>query len=109
MQTNICFKFSRTVPLAELEGTLLLSRIATEAIHGEERVELEEHPAVDRQAKTVAIDTSSDVGRTLALIFTGYVRREFGTDAVVIERGDDDAGGTEILTGAPALRGGLAR
>jgi hypothetical protein len=70
----------------EVEGTLHLARLAAESLHGEDRVRLDAKFAIDRAAHTCVIDTTCEVGRTLALIFAGYARREFGDDAVRMER-----------------------
>ena len=78
--------FGPQVPMAEVEGTLQLARIAAESVHGEGRVELAAACCVDPPRREVRIDTTSAVGRTLGLVFLGYVRREFGRDKVTVER-----------------------
>jgi hypothetical protein len=37
---------------------------------------------LNKRNRTVVIDAHSEAGHTLALVFGGYVRREFGADAV---------------------------
>jgi hypothetical protein len=68
--------------MKQVAGTLLLARVATESIHGFDRVSLDAAYELDRRGRSVAIDAHSDVGHTLALVFLGYARREFGEDAV---------------------------
>lgn len=80
-----CFTFDQTVPLEDVEGTLELSRLAAGILHGMERVELEAPCTLDRGARTVTITTATDAGRTLATIFLGYVRREFGGKSVLVQ------------------------
>ena len=79
--------FDPAVSMTEVVGTLELARLAAESIHGVERVVLEAAWSIDRDARTVAIDTTTRAGRTLALVFLGYVRREFGGRAVQVARG----------------------
>jgi len=88
-QTFIRFTFAKSVPAAELEGTLHLARLATESLHGEDRVRLEAGFSMDHAAHAVVIDATGEVGRTLALIFRGYARREFGADAFEMHRTRD--------------------
>jgi hypothetical protein len=83
MQKNTTrFIFEPQVPMQEVEATMLLSRLATESLHGFDRVELEASCHVDHRQRSVAIEQNSDVGHTLALIFLGYCRREFGEGAI---------------------------
>lgn len=82
--TSIRFTFDGTVPIDEVEQTLRLALLAVESLHGEDRVLLETASHVERASRTCVVDTSTDVGRTLALVFAGFVRREFGDEAVTV-------------------------
>ncbi len=83
---SIRLVFDPHVPMAEVEATLRLARLAAECIHGAERVRLEARCGLDELIRAVEIDVSGRVGRTLALIFGGFIRREFGHDAVRLNR-----------------------
>lgn len=83
---SIQLVFDTRVPMAEVEATLQLARLAAECIHGAERVRLEARCGLDELIRAVEIDVSGRVGRTLALIFGGFIRREFGHDAVRLNR-----------------------
>jgi hypothetical protein len=72
--------------MQEVEGTLVLSRLATQSLHGFDRVELEASCHVDHRQRTIEIEASTDVGHTLALIFLGYCRREFGERSFDVRR-----------------------
>src|SRR4051794_2709024 len=65
-----------SVPLSEARGTLELARLAVEALVGPGRTALEAHCSV--QGMRFSFDTSTETGRTFALIFLGYTQREFG-------------------------------
>lgn len=80
------FTFNGSIPAEEIEGTLRLACLAAESLHGADRVHLEARHTVDHATRTVIIDMTEEVGRTLALIFGGYARREFGDDAVKMTR-----------------------
>ena len=86
--TTVKFTFDRTVSMPDVEATLRLAILACESLHGEDRVRLETRIRTARAKRVVEIDNASDAGQTLALVFGGYVRREFGDDAVQVERLD---------------------
>ncbi|MCC7409802.1 MAG: hypothetical protein IT442_17180, partial [Phycisphaeraceae bacterium] len=92
--SRVTFTFRDSVPMAEVESTLRLAVLAVESLHGEDRVRLETQAKVDRQARVCVIDTSLDVGRTLATVFGGFVRREFGEEAVDIQLPRESVGST---------------
>jgi len=91
--TTTCFTFDVAVPFTEVDGTLELSRLAAGILHGLERVELEAPCTRDPIARTVTITTATDTGRTLASLFYGYCRREFGSKAVCIDATPAQIGG----------------
>jgi hypothetical protein len=86
MAEQIQVEFDPAVSMTDAEGTLRLAQLAAESLHGTARVELEACCDADRSARRVSIDTSTDVGRTLALVFLGYARCEFGADALRVHR-----------------------
>jgi hypothetical protein len=83
--TSMRFTFKADVPLDEAKNTLSLAGLAVESLFGRERVELETSVAIDRSRRQFTFDISRRLGRTLALIFAGFIRREFGADMVVVE------------------------
>lgn len=85
MNTLAKFRFHDAVSMDEVHATLRLAVLAIQSVHGEERVRLEAPIQVDAQARTCVIDATRRVGRTLALVFAGYVRREFGGHMVHFE------------------------
>jgi hypothetical protein len=83
---SIQLVFDPRVPMAEVEATLRLAMLAAECIHGAECVRLDARCVFDELIRAVEIDVSRRVGRTLALVFGGFIRREFGKDAVRLDR-----------------------
>jgi hypothetical protein len=87
MTTNINFIITDPlVPMDEVENTLRLARLAVESLHGEDRVAIETVATIDHASRSCLIDTTVDTGRALAVVFAGYVRREFGNAAVRVQR-----------------------
>jgi len=84
--TQVRFVFDDSVVPKEAEGTLRLAVMAVESLFGPGRVALECRYRLDLRRRIALIDTTGEVGRTLALIFGGFIRREFGHDAVRLNR-----------------------
>lgn len=82
------YVFREAVPFAEVLATVDLALIAVESLHGESRSRLDARFSDDAVKRTIVIDASTDVGRALNQVFIGYARREFGEDAVSVERVD---------------------
>ena len=76
------FVFEPHVAMREVTATLQLAAIAAESSFGAQRLEVEARWAVDEASRTVVVEGASEVARSLAAIFLGYARREFGPDAV---------------------------
>jgi len=85
-QTVYRYRFDDSVPLDEVEVTLLLSVWAAESLHGEAQVRLDAAIATDALRRACVIDASTPVGRDLNRLFVGFLRREFGSEAIRIER-----------------------
>ncbi len=83
-RSTVKFAFNDSVSMPEVEATLRLALLAVESLHGEDRLRLETRTKVDRARHACLVDTTTEVGRTLAAIFGGYVRREFGEEAIGI-------------------------
>jgi hypothetical protein len=82
----ICYTFSPTIPVDEIESSLLLALFGTESLHGEARTRLEAPHRLDRSDRRVVIDASTDPGRDFNRLFLGFVTREFGANAFHVER-----------------------
>ncbi len=80
------YTFAQTVPMDELEETLLLAIIATEAIHGESQARLDIGHAFDAQKRGCVIDADTTVGLDFNRLFIGFVTREFGAGSFRVER-----------------------
>ena len=80
------FIFTGPSTMDEVRGTLRLAELAVESIYGHDRVHLETHASLDERLRCCAIDTSSKVGRVLATVFAGFIRQEFGSDGVRVQR-----------------------
>lgn len=82
------YSFPSTVPLDEVEATLLLAIWGAESLHGESQVRLDATHLLDRDLRTCVIEAGSPVGRDVNRLFVGFVRREFGDEAFRVDRVD---------------------
>jgi len=75
------FIFKPDVDLEQAEGTLLLSIIAAEALHGQAAVRLEARYLFSNEKRACVIDCRGKASDDFIKIFTGFLIREFGEDA----------------------------
>lgn len=83
------YTFSPDVAVEDLESSLLLSIVGVECLHGESQARLDIQHLLDTAARVCVIDASTDVGRDLARLFTGFLNREFGPDSFQVQRVND--------------------
>src|SRR5262249_25132157 len=75
------YLFSRSVPLDDVEATLLLAIWGAESLLGESQVRLDSTHALDRAKRACAIDAGTPAGRAVNRLFCGYRRRVLGPDS----------------------------
>jgi hypothetical protein len=80
------YNFRPTVPLEDIEASLLLAILATESLHGEAQVRLNAAHSFDADQRACVVDANTEVGRDLNRLFAGFVTKEFGADAFEVER-----------------------
>jgi membrane-bound lytic murein transglycosylase B len=80
------YKFRSKTDFTSVEGTLLLALWATESIFGESAVRLDAAHVIDEEGRTIEIDGSTRIGRTLNKLLVGFHVREYGPGAFDVER-----------------------
>jgi hypothetical protein len=80
------YAFTETVPIEDIEASLVLAVMATESLHGQAQVRLDAGHALDGDKHRLVIDAGTLVGRDLNRLFLGFVSREFGEDAFRVDR-----------------------
>ena len=80
------FTFEPSIPMEEAAATFQLALLAAESLHGADRVTLDAVFRIDHDTRSIEVDRSTSVGCTLALVFLGYARCEFGQDAFRMRR-----------------------
>lgn len=80
------YTFEAEVVTEEVEATLVLALLAAESLHGEAEVRLDAAHYFDTDRRECVIDAGTPVGRDLARLFVGFLRREFGETAFTVSR-----------------------
>ncbi len=80
------FRFSDEIPDGKIAQRLFLAAINVENLFGEAQMRLDAKFHIDRKARVVEIDRSSEVGRCVAKLFTRYMSKEFGDGCYSVER-----------------------
>ena len=83
------YRFKEKISLKEIEDSLFLSVLATESVFGRSRIRLDASFYLDKKKRACVIDASTEVGRHIASVFTGFLMQEFGEDAFRVERSDN--------------------
>ncbi len=100
------YQFDEKVPAQDIEETLMLALLAVASMHGRTRVRMDGRFQLDKKKRLCVIDAGTRIGADLAQIFTGYVTREFGDDAVDIVH--EPAQGNMVHDGGRAAVAGAA-
>jgi hypothetical protein len=82
------YSFGSAIDFEDVEASLLLAIFAAESLYGESQVRLDAAHAVDADQRVCVIDASTQVGRDINRLFTGFVLREFGPDSFRVQRVD---------------------
>ena len=80
------FQFLEGVSLQSVENSLILALIAVQGLHGRAQVRLDASFLLEEKKRACVIDVSTDVGKDLARIFTGFLVREFGEERFSVEK-----------------------
>lgn len=80
------YAFQPAVSLRAAEDSLALAIFAAESVHGETQVRLDAGYYFDETGHICVVDATTPVGETIAQVFTGFLRREFGDESFAVER-----------------------
>ncbi len=83
---TMTFEFISTIDMSEIASTLQLSCIAVESLFGALRVQLQTSYQFLPQQRRVVVDMTQQPGQALALVFLGYVTKEFGVNVIRLMR-----------------------
>jgi len=80
------YRFDTDLPMDAIKGSLLLAVIAVEGLKGRARVQLEARFKLNKNKRSCEIEANTDVGESIARIFTVFLVKEFGEQAFKVER-----------------------
>jgi hypothetical protein len=79
------YQFDPSVPIGEVEHTLVICLLAVQSLHGEAGARLRVGHHLDRSRRTCVVDGRTPEGRDLAKLLTGFLSREFGETSFTVE------------------------
>jgi hypothetical protein len=82
------YTFEPSARMQDVEEALLLAVLAVESLHGQSRVRMDAAYCLNAEKRVCVIDATSQVGRDICRIFTGFAIREFGEHAFSVRRAD---------------------
>lgn len=80
------YQIVKGISLKEVEYSLLLAVMAVEGIFGRSQVKLDAAFRLDRKKRCCTIDGDTEIGYSVAKIFTAFLTYEFGERAFEVER-----------------------
>ena len=87
MQSEIYrYRFDKSLPINEVEESLMLAVLAAESIHGRSAVRLASAFCLDSEKRSCVVDGGTEVGHHIASIFTGFLGKQYGDEAFKVER-----------------------
>jgi len=94
------YVLNETVPIEDAEATLHLAILAAESLFGESCVRMDVAYTIHEDSRVCLIDASTEVGRSICRIFTGYLIREFGQDRFKVRAVDAPQSHERVKAGA---------
>ena len=80
------YQFEPTADMKAVEDLLLLAAMAAEGLHGRARIQLDAAFQFDATVRRAVIHAGSEVGATIARIFTALLSATIGELAFKVER-----------------------
>ena len=96
IQDAYCYQFTESVTSDEIESTLMLAVMGVESLYGESQVRMDAIHQFDWENHQCRIDASTDIGRSLNRLFTGYLMREFPGEAFEVRRSKSGLGASRM-------------
>ena len=80
------YDFDRKVPMREVENSLLLAVLAVECLYGRSGIRNDAVFELHLKKRSCVIDAATDIGGSIARIFTGFLCQEFGEEVFKVKR-----------------------
>ena len=80
------YTFDPSLSLGDVEASLFLALLAAESLHGRSQVRLDASFTLSRKKRSCVVDGTTEVGRSITRIFTGFLTREFGEETFRVKR-----------------------
>jgi hypothetical protein len=80
------YTIAENVSLGDVQDSLMLAVLAMECLHGPAQTRLDLVHDFAPGKRSWSIDATTEVGRDLNCLFTGFLHKEFGAQSFRVER-----------------------
>lgn len=80
------FNFSKHVPVDDIEDSLMVAALATEALHGRGAMKLDASFSFNKNTYICIVDAETQVGRDIAQILTTFLTKGYGESSFKVEQ-----------------------
>lgn len=80
------YSFDKKIPIRDVRDSLMLAALAVECLHGRSLMRLDASFRLNPNKRSCVVDSTTETGRAIARIFTGFITREFGEGTFKVER-----------------------
>jgi hypothetical protein len=84
------YEFPTSIAMADVESSIVMALLATQALHGEALVRLETRHYLDVPKHRCVVDAGTPSGHDFNRILAGLLMREFGPNGFKVERVDKE-------------------
>lgn len=85
LKTHYKYQFREGPPIDEIGDLLFLAALAVESLHGRSSLRLDGTFQLQKPERACQVNASTQVGRDLARIFTGFLCHHFGEKAFQVQ------------------------
>ena len=79
-------RYGDDVDMDQAGELLVMAVLAAESVYGRSALRLDARFVLDEDRRRCVVDTGSPLGRDIALVYIGFLVREYGDEAIGVER-----------------------
>ena len=97
------YDFAKHVPVSDIEDSLMIAALATEALHGRAAMKMDAYFCLDKKAHSCVIDAETQIGSDIAKILSTFVTKGYGESSFKVERAEEHPGNRKLLCAIGAV------
>ena len=80
------YRFTRRVPMNDVEDSLFMAALAAEALHGRAAMKLDAYFRLDKKTRICVVDAETQVGCDIAKMLSTFISKGYGDSAFRVMR-----------------------